>query len=81
MGRRIEELMLYAIVKHARSLPCHKLTARLLPTAKNKPCLMFWQGSGFRSDTDDTTFVWSLEEEFRAPGFIDIVTSDSDTGE
>ena len=48
-GRAIEETMVHVAVDHARALGAHEVRAEYLPTAKNKPCLEFWQQrSGFR---------------------------------
>ena len=40
--------------------------AHYLPTAKNKPCLEFWQASGFRRE-EDGRFEWNTEVEYVLP--------------
>jgi FkbH-like protein len=72
MGRKIEELMLATAVRHAREHCLREVTARYLATAKNKPCLEFFQRSGFQV-RDETVYYWTLEDEYAAPDYIEVV--------
>jgi len=65
MGRRVEETMLHVAVAHAQRLRLSSVEAHYLPTPKNKPCLSFWQRSGFRAQ--DERFVWDLEQSYPLP--------------
>jgi FkbH-like protein len=69
MGRKIEETMLHLAVTDAARLGVSSLEARYLPTAKNKPCLSFFQASGFQSE-DGQRFVWNLQQAFPLPSAI-----------
>jgi FkbH-like protein len=66
MGRKVEEAMVHVAVAHARADRAKHVEAHFLPTAKNKPCLTFWQGSGFASDAD-MRFVWDASREYALP--------------
>jgi FkbH-like protein len=71
MGRRVEETMVYLAVDAARKQSLTKVVADLIPTPKNKPCLEFWQRSGFHCE-GDTRFTWDTREEYRQPQFISL---------
>jgi FkbH-like protein len=72
MGRKIEETMLYIMINYARSLELGKLCAKYIPTSKNRPCLDFWQKSGFVRDGKDNIFSWDLRQPFPHPGCVEI---------
>ena len=72
MGRKIEETMLYTVVSYARSLNLEELCAEYLPTAKNKPCLRFFENSGFQH-TGDNIFSWVPENDYHTPAHIEII--------
>jgi FkbH-like protein len=59
MGRKVEEALIHIIALAARQRGLARLEAKLLPTAKNKPCLDFWIRSEFvrRSEYE---FTWDL---------------------
>jgi len=63
MGRRVEEAMVHLAVETARSLNLRTVEARLVPTAKNKPCLGFWQSSGFESPSPNV-FRWDASVDY-----------------
>jgi FkbH-like protein len=69
MGRRVEETMVHLAVDTARSLSLGQVVANIVPTKKNKPCLEFWQKSGFRSE-GETKFVWDTSVEYKVPHVI-----------
>jgi FkbH-like protein len=66
MGRNVEELLLHIAVYAARQRGLRTLQARLVPTAKNKPCLDFMLRSGF-NQTGEHEFEWDLSREYPAP--------------
>ena len=68
MGRKVEETMLHVAIAEAARLGLTSVEARYLPTAKNKPCLSFFQGSGFRRDGE--RFVWDAAQPFVLPEAI-----------
>jgi FkbH-like protein len=72
MGRKIEETMLHVAIEHARSLGVEKIVATYIRTAHNKPCLDFWQRSGFRPDPSNTTFSWNLHHDYPLPAYINV---------
>jgi FkbH-like protein len=73
MGRRVEELMLHLAVESARAHGAHRVTARLLPTAKNKPCHDFLAGCGFSVDASGQLFSWDAAVVFPAPPSVRVV--------
>lgn len=72
MGRRVEQTMAHLAVAFARRAGATRVVADLVPTAKNKPCLTFFQESGFRKE-GETTFVWDVTGEYALP---DVITLD-----
>jgi predicted enzyme involved in methoxymalonyl-ACP biosynthesis len=44
-----------------------EVVATYLPTAKNKPCLTFWKGSGFAFDEATSTFSGRASTPFASP--------------
>jgi FkbH-like protein len=71
MGRRVEETMVHMLVTAAKAAGARTLTAKLLPTKKNKPCLTFWQKSGFDSP-EENVFRWDLDRNYELPHTIDL---------
>ena len=71
MGRKVEEAMLHLAVAESARLGLGSLEARHLPTAKNKPCLSFFTGSGFQSE-DGGRFVWNLRDPYPLPAAISL---------
>jgi FkbH-like protein len=69
MGRQIEQLMVHLAVQAAAKAQCDTVIARFLPTAKNRPCLEFWQGSGF-ANTGQDVFAWKTAKDYPKPAFI-----------
>jgi FkbH-like protein len=69
MGRRVEEAMVHVVVETARQARFRTVEARLLPTAKNKPCLDFWLRSGFET-RESGLFRWDASRPFDLPGCI-----------
>jgi len=71
MGRRVEETMLHVAVSAAAGRSAKQLIARYLPTPKNKPCLAFWQSSGFDNEAD-TVFRWPADKPYALPDAINL---------
>jgi FkbH-like protein len=67
MGRNVEQFMVAVAAEYCRVRNLTQLTAKYVPTAKNKPCLDFWKNSGFQLSEDDTTFSWGLDREYPYP--------------
>lgn len=67
MGKKVEEAMLHVVSEYARSQGIRTLQARYLPTEKNRPCLEFWQRSGFVPDGSGTLFSWNLGTPYPMP--------------
>jgi hypothetical protein len=61
--------MVHVAVEHARKLGGTRVEALFKPTAKNKPCLTFWLGSGFAMDGDER-FVWDASKPYVLPDAI-----------
>jgi FkbH-like protein len=69
MGRKVEETLVHVAVEAARRRGLDRLEATLIPTPKNKPCLTFWQRSGF-VQSGDNTFVWDASQPYACPATI-----------
>lgn len=63
MGRKVEECMLKIAVDWARSVGAKELVAVYEPTLKNKPCLDFFEHSGFCSSSRHR-FHWILSKDY-----------------
>lgn len=72
MGRKVENTMLHVAARHARQLGLRSIEACYLETPKNKPCLEFWERSGFQRD-DSNRFVWTMDREYALPEEIRLV--------
>jgi FkbH-like protein len=75
MGRQIENTMVHVVVSHARRLGLSTVEARYARTPKNKPCLEFWQRSGFQRE-GDSAFVWNTDQEYALPEDIHLERRD-----
>jgi FkbH-like protein len=71
MGRRVEEAILHVAVSAAASKLAKSIVAEYLPTAKNKPCLTFWQSSGFDNQSD-RIFTWNPTQPYALPDAISL---------
>ncbi len=69
MGRQVEQLMVHLAVEAALRAKCKAVVAQLIPTAKNRPCLEFWQNSGF-AESDQNVFRWTTDRNYPQPAFI-----------
>jgi len=69
MGRKIEQAMVHVAVEHARGMGADRVEADLVPTAKNAPCLTFWQASGFRRD-GEVRFTWDAANPYPLPAAV-----------
>lgn len=69
MGRKVEATLAHLAVAHARARGLERVEARYVPTAKNKPCLDFWKGSGF-TEAEPHRFVWDAGGEYALPRCI-----------
>ena len=76
MGKRVEEAIVFQTTESARALGAKRLIANYQETNKNKPCLEFWQRSGFDAK-EDQTFVWNLKQEYPKPKTIKFETGRS----
>ena len=78
IGRRVEETVLHHLALAARQLGLRQLTARYVPTPKNKVCLAFWrERSGFEAGADGATFRLNLETPFPLPEAIELDVKDA----
>jgi FkbH-like protein len=69
MGRKIEETMLHTLSSLIRSRGIDKLTAHYHPTAKNMPCLKFFENSGFQNHKGGV-FTWDMACEYPKPSHV-----------
>jgi FkbH-like protein len=73
MGRKIEEALLAIAIQSARESGANDVSARYLPTPKNKPCLDFFKSlvPRFRQQGED--FIHDGKQPFPVPEHIKIV--------
>jgi FkbH-like protein len=67
IGRRIEETMVHFACGIARKAGASEIRAEYLATAKNAPCLEFWNRSGFERIGDGQLFVRELARDYPLP--------------
>jgi FkbH-like protein len=72
MGRKVEETMVHIAIAAAFKRGASTVVAKYLPTAKNKPCLSFWQRSGFEAN-EHNVFTWKTESAYALPDAISLV--------
>ena len=73
MGRKVEHAMVAFAVQYCASLGLKELSAKYLPTPKNKPCLNFWMSSGFFFDKTENRFTWPLDKPYLFPSEIKVL--------
>jgi FkbH-like protein len=73
MGRKIEETMLAVAIQHAQALGIKNVTARYIPTSKNKPCLDFFKSLAPRFLQEGECFVWEGKQPFPVPAHVELV--------
>lgn len=73
MGRKVEEVMVHVAVASALAggAGCKSAVARLVPTARNQPCVEFWKRSGF-DEVEPNVFKWDLARPYPKPDFINL---------
>ena len=75
MGRRVEEAMIAVAFDRARREGLREVVARFEPTAKNKPCLRWWEESAFAKDDGDAhVFRLPTETDYPVPAHIELRT-------
>lgn len=75
MGRKVEETMVSVAADLSREMGAETLKAEYLQTEKNKPCLDFWNQSGFENGESEHMFRWNVSREYPLPDHIKL-TSD-----
>jgi FkbH-like protein len=78
MGRKVEEAMAAVAVRYAQSAGAGAVVAEYRPTAKNQPCLTFWQQSGFSRDGSATIFCWDTVRDYPFPSQLAVAFSPAD---
>jgi FkbH-like protein len=69
MGRKVEETMLHVLNSLAQSENLVKLVARYLKTAKNMPCLRFFENSGLECP-EGNVFSWDVKNYYPLPEHV-----------
>lgn len=67
MGRKVEETMAALAVQIARRHGASQVRAVYHPTDRNRPCLEFWERSGFACQ-NQVEFTWEASQEYPVPG-------------
>ncbi len=65
MGRKVEELMVHVLSRHAKSQGAKCLRAIYVPTQRNQPCLRFLEGAGLTKEGN--AFTWDLADGYLKP--------------
>jgi FkbH-like protein len=73
MGRKIEETMLHVAVACAQGRKAKNLRAKCIPTAKNQPCLAFFENSGLAKVDGATAYGWDTERPYSKPPFLTLI--------
>ena len=73
MGRNIEEALLAIGIQHARESGAESVSARYIPTPKNKPCLDFFKSLTPRFRQEGELFIQDDQQPFVVPGHIELV--------
>ena len=73
MGRKIEEALLSIAIQSARESGVEGVSARYIPTPKNKPCLDFFKALVPRFQQQGENFIQNGKQPFAVPGHIEIV--------
>lgn len=77
MGRGVEETMLHAIISEAQKLGAARLLARYVPTARNRPCLEFFETRSAMTRTGDpAAFEWG-HEPYPLPAHVRLALRES----
>lgn len=72
LGRKIEEAMLFAVVKYALRSGASAVHARYSVTPRNSVCLEFLKRSGFRQKEGDAVFIRDTRNVYPPPAGISI---------
>jgi FkbH-like protein len=68
-GRSVEAAMLHVAVAHSRAHGASTLRVEIGTTARNKPCVEFFERSGLRR-LDDTVYVWDAAQPYECPPWV-----------
>jgi FkbH-like protein len=68
-GRTIEDAMLHVAVAQSRARGASTLRVAIKPTARNKPCIEFFERSGLRR-LDDHVYVWDTAQPYQRPPWV-----------
>jgi FkbH-like protein len=71
MGRKVEETLAHVAVAAAIERGSRRVEAHYLETKKNKPCLEFFQRSGF--SVDGGVYSWDTSEPYACPQAITLI--------
>jgi len=69
MGRKVEAAMVHHVYEWAKAQGAKHLEAHFEPTDRNRPCLDFWNASGF-DEVGAHHFRWSLITPYKAPSAL-----------
>ena len=72
MGRKVEEAILYTVIKYGQCVGLSEIQAKYIRTSKNKPCLEFWRKSGFMYNETSDLFSWETSNPYSFPECIEI---------
>ena len=73
MGRQIEEALLAIAIQFARESGAPDVSARYIPTARNKPCLDFFKNLAPRFRQQGEVFIHDGKQPYPVPEHIKIV--------
>ncbi len=71
IGRKAEEIMLYAAIEHAKNKFCKIVNATFIATEKNKPCYDFFKRSGFIEK--ENNFTWDASKTYAIPSYVTLI--------
>jgi FkbH-like protein len=76
--RGVEETMVAKAVEQCRRWGVERLVANYVPTAKNTPCLAFWETSGFERQGDGNAFVFDTTRPYALPPHVAVTETEPD---
>ena len=76
MGRQLEKVMINTVVKYVNeNKRSEEIVAEYMQTERNRPCMEFWEGSGF-SEREKNRYYWRADDEYHAPDYIKVEQGD-----
>jgi FkbH-like protein len=70
MGRKVEEVMIYCLTEHARSMHLKQLTMNFVRTTRNAPLDKILRATAMIHDSENEIYYWNIEHSYNLPKHI-----------